>query len=135
MSHFLVQAVVYLAAAVVCVPLARRIGMSSVLGYLAAGIVIGPFVLGFVGQEGADIMHAAEFGVVMMLFLIGLELEPAAFWKMRRTIAAAGTAQLIGTALAVAAVALALRVDWRAAVAIGLALAMSSTAIALQSLK
>ena len=75
-TGFLLQAVIYLSAAVVCVPLAKRIGMGSVLGYLVAGMLIGPFILGLVGQEGKDIMHFAEFGVVMMLFLIGLELEP-----------------------------------------------------------
>ena len=73
---FLLQAIVYLSAAVICVPIAKRLGMGSVLGYIAAGILIGPFVLGFVGSEGEGIMHFAEFGVVIMLFLIGLELEP-----------------------------------------------------------
>ena len=72
--NFLTQALIYLAAAVICVPLAKRLGMGSVLGYLLAGMLIGPFVLGFIGKEGQDIMHFAEFGVVMMLFLIGLEL-------------------------------------------------------------
>ena len=72
-SEFLIQAIVYLTAAIICVPIAKKIGMGSVLGYLTAGILIGPFVLKFVGQEGKDVMHIAEFGVVMMLFLIGLE--------------------------------------------------------------
>ncbi|MFZ2491871.1 MAG: monovalent cation:proton antiporter-2 (CPA2) family protein [Thermoanaerobaculia bacterium] len=130
-----IQALVFLAAAVVCVPLARKAGMSSVLGYLFAGVVIGPFVLGFVGEEGQDIMHFAEFGVVMMLFLVGLELEPEAFWRMRSTIVGVGTSQLIGSAVLFAGIALLLGLDWRAALAIGPALAMSSTAIALQSLK
>ncbi len=75
-NDFLVQAVVYLAAAIICVPLAKKLGMGSVLGYLIAGILIGPFVIGAIGEEGKDIMHFAEFGVVMMLFLVGLELEP-----------------------------------------------------------
>lgn len=135
MSGFFAQAIVYLAAAVICVPIARRAGMSSVLGYLAAGVVIGPFVLGFVGEEGEDIMHFAEFGVVMMLFLVGLELEPEAFWRMRNTILGVGSAQLVVTAAVFAGIALAFGVDWRVAVAVGPALAMSSTAIALQSLK
>ena len=135
MSEFLVQAVVYLGAAVACVPLAKRLGMGSVLGYLTAGIVIGPFVLGFVGEEGEDIMHVAEFGVVMMLFLVGLELEPAKFWRMRRVVLGAGTAQVSLTAVALGLAASMLGLGWQGALAVGGALAMSSTAIALQSLK
>ena len=75
---FFYQAFIYLAAAVVAVPLAKRLGLGSVLGYLLAGVVIGPFGLGLVGDEGQDVMHFAEFGVVMMLFLIGLELRARA---------------------------------------------------------
>jgi CPA2 family monovalent cation:H+ antiporter-2 len=129
------QAVVYLAAGLVCVPLAKRVGMGSVLGYLLAGILIGPFCFGFIGQEGEDIMHFAEFGVVMMLFLIGLELEPAHFWRMRSSILGMGSLQLILTTLAVAGGLLLLGLSWQGAVASGLAIAMSSTAIVLQSLK
>ncbi len=73
-----------------CVPIAKKVGMGSVLGYLTAGIVIGPFLLGFIGEEGKDIMHFAEFGVVMMLFLVGLELEPEAFWRMRHRVLGVG---------------------------------------------
>ena len=94
---FLIQAIVFLTAAVICVPLAKRIGMSSVLGYLIAGILIGPHVLGFIGNEGEDIMHFAEFGVVMMLFLIGLELDPTRFWRMRRLVLGMGISQLLLT--------------------------------------
>ncbi|HZH01790.1 MAG TPA: cation:proton antiporter, partial [Flavisolibacter sp.] len=83
-NSFLFQALVYLAAAVIMVPIAKRLGLGSVLGYLFAGMLIGPSVLGFVGKEGQDIMHFAEFGVVMMLFIIGLELEPALLWRMRK---------------------------------------------------
>lgn len=129
------QAIVYLAAALICVPVAKRLGMGSVLGYLLAGILIGPFVLGFVGREGEDIMHFAEFGVVMMLFLIGLELEPAHFWRMRSQILGLGTLQLVLTTLLLGGGLLLLGLGWRGAVACGLALAMSSTAIVLQSLK
>jgi CPA2 family monovalent cation:H+ antiporter-2 len=129
------QAVVYLAAALICVPLAKRLGMGSVLGYLLAGILIGPFCLGFVGHEGEDIMHFAEFGVVMMLFLIGLELEPANFWKMRSRILGLGSLQLALTTIALTGGLLLLGLGWRGAVAAGLALSMSSTAIVLQSLK
>jgi CPA2 family monovalent cation:H+ antiporter-2 len=135
MSEFLVQAVVYLGAAVLCVPIAKRLGLGSVLGYLLAGIVIGPFVLGFVGEEGEDIMHFAEFGVVMMLFLVGLELEPAAFWRMRRTVLGAGLAQVGLTAAVFALTGSMLGLSWPSAIAVGCALAMSSTAIALQALK
>src|SRR5687767_14502234 len=99
MNNFLLQALVFLGAGVICVPIAKRFGLSSVLGYLIAGIVIGPFVFGFIGTEGQDIMHVAEFGVVVMLFLIGLELEPSAFWAMRRTIIGMGSAQMLITTL------------------------------------
>ena len=74
---------VYLLAAVISVPVAKKLGLSSVLGYLIAGILIGPFVLGVVGQEGEEVMHFAEFGVVLMLFLIGLELEPSLLLRLR----------------------------------------------------
>src|SRR4028119_1547646 len=94
---FLQQAIIYLAAAIFCVPLAKKLGLGSVLGYLAAGILIGPSFLGFIGSEGQDIMHFAEFGVVMMLFLVGLELEPAKFWKIKKMIAGVGSLQVIVT--------------------------------------
>lgn len=129
------QAVIYLSAALICVPLAKRLGLGSVLGYLLAGIVIGPFCFGFIGQEGQDIMHFAEFGVVMMLFLIGLELEPAHFWRMRSRILGLGSLQIGLTTSVITGGLLMLGFTWQAAVASGLALSMSSTAIVLQSLK
>lgn len=129
------QAIVYLAAALLCVPLAKRIGMGSVLGYLLAGVLIGPFCLGFIGQEGEDIMHFAEFGVVMMLFLIGLELEPAHFWRMRGTILGLGSLQIVLTTIAMTLPLSLLGFGWQAALASGVALSMSSTAIVLQTLK
>jgi monovalent cation:H+ antiporter-2, CPA2 family len=132
---FIAQALVYLTAAIICVPLAKRLGMGSVLGYLFAGILIGPFFLGFVGKEGQDIMHFAEFGVVMMLFLIGLELEPSHFWRMRRLVLGMGSVQTGATSLLACAALMMIGFDWRAALASGLAVAMSSTAIVLQSLK
>ena len=87
---FFIQAFVYLTAAVVAVPVAKRFGLGSVLGYLLAGVVIGPFLLGLVGEEGQDVMHFAEFGVVMMLFVIGLELEPSLLWRLRAPILGLG---------------------------------------------
>ncbi|HRH70081.1 MAG TPA: monovalent cation:proton antiporter-2 (CPA2) family protein [Flavobacteriales bacterium] len=136
MSGFLGNAVVYLGAAVLCVPLAKRLGLGSVLGYLIAGMVIGPFALGFVGQEGKDIMHFAEFGVVIMLFLVGLELEPEMLWRMRKQVVGLGAAQVALTAVLLGAFSLLVGFyQWQAGLAAGLALAMSSTAIALQSLK
>ncbi|WP_149243773.1 monovalent cation:proton antiporter-2 (CPA2) family protein [Dyadobacter sp. 32] len=132
---FLSQALVYLAAAVICVPIAKKIGMSSVLGYLISGIIIGPFVLGLIGQEGEGIMHVAEFGVVMMLFLIGLELEPEAFWQMRKAIAGFGFTQLLGTTILMFVLFLLLGQEWAMSLSVALALTMSSTAIVLQTLK
>ncbi len=132
---FLFQALIYLAAAIVCVPIAKRLGMGSVLGYLLAGIVIGPYAFAFIGKEGQDIMHFAEFGVVMMLFLIGLELEPSHFWRMRHRILGMGSVQIMLTTLIIWAGMMLLNFNWKTALAASLALAMSSTAIVLQSLK
>src|ERR1700712_2433912 len=132
MSFF--QAFIYLLAAVISVPLAKRLGLGSVLGYLLAGIVIGPFGLRLVGFEDGDVMHIAEFGVVMMLFVIGLELRPAVLWKMRGPIVGLGGAQVLGTAAAVAVAAIWLGLRWQVAVAVGFVIAMSSTAIVLQLL-
>ncbi len=131
---FFYQALVYLAAAVVAVPLAKKLGLGSVLGYLLAGVVIGPFVFGFVGEEGQDVMHFAEFGVVMMLFLIGLELQPAMIWKMRVSILGLGGMQVAITTLIVTVIAMGFGLPWQTSFAIGLTLALSSTAIVLQTL-
>lgn len=133
-AELLTQATVYLGAALVAVPIASRLGLGSVLGYLGAGLVIGPWGLGFVGEEGEEVQHFAEFGVVMMLFLVGLELQPSRLWRLRGPIFGLGGLQVLGTTAAVAAGALALGRPWQEAVALGLILAMSSTAIALQSL-
>ncbi|MFN8259159.1 MAG: monovalent cation:proton antiporter-2 (CPA2) family protein [Bacteroidales bacterium] len=134
-NAFLIQAVVYLAAAIICVPIAKKLGMGSVLGYLIAGILIGPFVLGSVGEEGKDIMHFAEFGVVMMLFLVGLELEPQKLWKMRKLILGVGFSQVAATIVVFFLLSLIFGMSWQASLAIGMSLAMSSTAIVLQSMK
>ena len=129
------QALLYLAAAVIAVPVAKRLGLGSVLGYLLAGIAIGPFGFGLVGEEGQDVMHFAEFGVVMMLFLVGLELQPRRLWELRVPVLGLGGAQVGVTAVVVFAVALGFGQSWQVALAIGLTLALSSTAIVLQSLK
>jgi monovalent cation:proton antiporter-2 (CPA2) family protein len=129
------QALLYLAAAVIAVPIAKRLGLGSVLGYLLAGIAIGPFGLGLVGEEGQDVMHFAEFGVVMMLFLVGLELQPRRLWELRVPVLGMGGAQVGVTAVVIAAIALGFGLPWQAALAVGLTLALSSTAIVLQSLK
>lgn len=134
-SGFFSQAFVYLLAAVVAVPLAKRLGLGSALGYLLAGVVIGPYVLGFVGAEGQDVMHFAEFGVVLMLFLVGLELEPEVLWRMRVPILGMGGSQVLVTAIAIGGVALAFGLPWQTALAVGLVLSLSSTAIVLQTLK
>ncbi|SHF31877.1 Kef-type potassium/proton antiporter, CPA2 family [Mariniphaga anaerophila] len=133
-QDFFFQALIYLLAAVVSVPLAKKLGLVSVLGYLAAGIIIGPFVLGLVGREATDVMHFAEFGVVLMLFVIGLELEPALLWKMRKSIFGLGGLQVLLTSVVIGAVALAFGFRLNRAVGIGLILALSSTAIVLQTL-
>ncbi len=133
MGGFLFQAFVYLCAAVVAVPLAKRLGLGSVLGYLIAGVVIGP-VIGLVGTETQDLQHFAEFGVVMMLFLVGLELQPRMLWEMRHRLVGLGGLQVALTTAVVAAGALALGVQWSVALAVGLIFSLSSTAIVLQTL-
>lgn len=128
-----VDAFVYLAAAVVSVPLAKRLGLGSVLGYLIAGVLIGPFGLKLVGDQ-TNVMHFAEFGVVLMLFLIGLELRPALLWRMRGPILGLGGAQVLVTGLVLCGLGVALGFDWRVGLLAGLILALSSTAIVIQTL-
>jgi monovalent cation:proton antiporter-2 (CPA2) family protein len=134
LSDFLIGAFVYLTAAVIAAPLATRFGLGSVLGYLIAGIVIGPAVLGLVGSEGQDVMHFAEFGVIVMLFLVGLELQPSKLWELRKPILGLGGLQVAATAAVMGLAAYLLGTGWQTAIAMGLILAMSSTAIVLQSL-
>ncbi|HFQ5430844.1 TPA: monovalent cation:proton antiporter-2 (CPA2) family protein [Vibrio vulnificus] len=132
MTQIFLQAFIYLIAAVIAVPLAKRFGLGSVLGYLIAGVVIGPIV-GLVGEETTTIQHFAEFGVVMMLFLVGLELEPKMLWAMRNRLLGLGGLQVAGTAGIIVAIAVYFGQVWTTALAIGLIFALSSTAIVLQT--
>ena len=132
MTGFLLNAFIYLLAAVIMVPLAKRLGLGSVLGYLIAGVIIGPLT-GLVGQETQTIQHFAEYGVVMMLFLVGLELDPQALWKMRNRLLGLGGLQVGLTTAAVTGLAMALGQVWSVALAIGLIFSLSSTAIVLQT--
>ena len=134
MDGQLATIVVYLAAAAVSAPLAKRIGLGAVLGYLIAGLVIGPFALNLVG-ETEDVRHVAEFGVVMLLFLIGLEVQPALLWSLRTAIFGAGLGQLAATTAVLTGAGMLAGLDVRVALATGLILSMSSTAIVLQLLE
>ena len=133
MENILLQASIYLGAAVLVVPLAVRLGLGSVLGYLAAGILMGP-VLGLAGAETTDLQHVAEFGVVLMLFLIGLELEPKVLWDMRHKLIGMGGAQVGLTTVAVAAILILTGSIWTVALTAGMLASLSSTAIVLQTL-
>jgi monovalent cation:proton antiporter-2 (CPA2) family protein len=134
-GNFFLQALVYLSAAIIMVPIAHKLGLGSVLGYLLAGIGIGPAVLGLVGAEGQALMHFAEFGVVMMLFVIGLELEIQLLWKLKVWLLGLGGLQVVLTTLFFAILGYMFDVAWKPALAIGMILSLSSTAIVLQILK
>jgi len=134
MDSVLFNVFVFLAAACLVVPLASRFKLGSVLGYMLAGVLIGPYGLGLIGDP-EKILHFAEFGVVMMLFVIGLELEPSRLWRMRKSIVGLGGLQVATAALAFAAVGVALGHEWRASLAVGMALSLSSTALVLQMLQ
>ncbi len=127
---FLREALVYLLAAVIAAPLFNRLKLGSILGYLVAGVVIGPYLLNAVG-DAEDAMHFAEFGVVILLFLIGLEVRPGQLWNLRTSIFGLGGSQVLGGGLVLALAAMTLGLDWRPAIAVGLILALSSTAIVL----
>ncbi len=129
-SSWLLPSLIYLGAAVLAVPLARLLGLGSIIGYLGAGIAIGPFGLALV-TDPAAMLEFAEFGVVLMLFLIGLEMEPRRLWSMRKPIFGWGSVQLLGSAALITAAAIAFSVPWQLALVAGLGLAMSSTAIGL----
>src|SRR5262245_34303262 len=135
MDALLFDAFIYLIAAVTVVPLATRLGLGSVLGYLLAGALIGPHVMNLVGEQATHVMHFAEFGVVMMLLLVGLELQPARLWEMRARLFGLGGLQLVSTAAAITGIGTAFGLSIGESLAIGLILAMSSTAIVLQSLQ
>ncbi|MGJ7582541.1 glutathione-regulated potassium-efflux system protein KefC [Variovorax sp. RHLX14] len=128
---WLINSLIYLGAAVLVVPLSRALGLGSIIGYLAAGIAIGPWGLGLVSSP-QDVLHFAEFGVVLMLFLVGLELEPERLWSLRRPIFGWGSAQVLGCAAVLFGVGYLAGAEWRVALVAALGLALSSTAIALQ---
>jgi len=134
MADFLLLAFILLVAGVVSVPIATRFGLGSVLGYLLAGMAISP-LLGVLGVDVIQLQHFAEFGVVMMLFIIGLELEPKRLWQMRKRLIGLGGGQVLLTTLVIGAISLLSGMDWRSALAVGMILALSSTAIVLQTLE
>lgn len=133
MEALLLKLLIFLAAAVIAVPVARKFRLGSVLGYLIAGILIGPFGLSLI-DDIETVMHFTEFGVVMMLFLVGLELKPSLLWQMRMPILGMGGSQVLATFAAIG-LASALFLPWQQAAAAGLILALSSTAIVLQTLR
>ena len=128
---WLTNSLIYLSAAVLVVPLSKALGLGSIIGYLVAGIAIGPWGLGLVSSV-EDVLHFAEFGVVLMLFLVGLELEPKRLWNLRRPIFGWGAAQVLSCAAVLFAVGCAVGAEWRVSLVAALGLALSSTAIALQ---
>lgn len=132
-ASFLIQAAIYLSAAIVLVPIFKRLGLGSVLGYLIAGILIGPYALQLI-DDPEHVLHFAEFGVVLMLFLVGLELESQKVWELRKTLFGLGGLQVTFTLLLVAVVAHLLNFSWPVAIVIGMGVAMSSTAIGLTAL-
>lgn len=132
-SPFIQYAVVLLLAAVIAVPLAKRTRLGAVLGYLAAGALIGPSALNLIGNA-EQIAHISELGVILMLFVIGLELSPQRLWVMRRQVFGVGSIQVLVSALAIGAVCAAFGLGWKVALLVGLGLALSSTAIGLQIL-
>lgn len=126
---------IFLGVAIIMVPLARKLGLSSVIGYILGGIIIGPYVLKLTGKDAKDIMHASEFGVIMLLFLVGLELEPRKFWEMRKKIVGLGLTQMVLTISILFLIFI--WAGWKTdkAIAIAMCFALSSTAIVLQTLQ
>jgi monovalent cation:proton antiporter-2 (CPA2) family protein len=134
-SSLAMNTLIFLGVAIIMVPLARKFGLSSVIGYIAGGIIIGPYVLKLTGKDVNGIMHASEFGVIMLLFLVGLELEPRKFWEMRKKIVGLGLTQMLLTISLLFLIFI--WAGWRIdkAVAIAMCFALSSTAIVLQTLQ
>lgn len=133
-ADFLLAGVLFLFAAVVAVPIAARLGIGAVLGYLLAGIAIGPWGLGFISDVD-EILHFSELGVVFLMFIIGLELNPAKLWQLRRSIFGIGAGQVVFSALILGGLLILAQFSWQAAIIGGLGLAMSSTAMALQLMR
>ena len=133
MSGFLVLAAILLAAAVIAVPFSKRLGLGTVLGYLFAGIVVGQ-VSGLLGAQASNLVGVAEFGVVMLLFVIGLEMDPETLWDLRHKLIGLGGLQIVLTTVLIAAAASVLGLPWATGIAIGMALALSSTAMVIQTL-
>lgn len=133
-SNFLLEAAIYLSAAVLAVPLFKRLGLGSVLGYLLAGMLIGPYALKLIADP-EQVLNFAEFGVVLLLFLIGLELEPEKVWELRKPLLGLGGLQVAGTIALTVVMALTIGLSWSVALVAGIGLAMSSTAIGLASLE
>lgn len=133
-GHVLLNIFIFLASACIMVPIASRFKLGSVLGYLLVGILIGPFGLKLIGNT-QQIMDFGEFGVIMMLFLIGLELEPAMLWRLRKLIVGLGGAQVLFTTSVLMAIGLMIGFDWRPTLTVSMALSLSSTALVLQMLQ
>lgn len=132
-SHSMIQALIYLGSAAIIVPIAVRLGLGSVLGYLIAGCIIGPWGLRLV-TDAETILHFAEIGVVLMLFVIGLELDPRRLWTLRASVFGGGALQMVACGLLLGLFCMFLGLRWQVAVLIGLTLALSSTAIAMQAM-
>ena len=125
------EVIVFLSAAVISVPVFKRLGLGSILGYLAAGLIIGPYALKLI-DDPEDVLHFAEFGVVFFLFLVGLELKPMRLWALRTPIFGYGSLQFFVTATLLTAIIYLLGIELKMATVIGVSLALSSTAFALQ---
>ncbi|HTE13709.1 MAG TPA: cation:proton antiporter, partial [Burkholderiales bacterium] len=129
----LAQIAIFLLAAIIAVPLSRKLGLGAVLGYLCAGMIIGPWGMKLIDNV-ETMLHISEFGVILLLFIIGLELQPSRLWVLRKQVFGLGSAQVLATALALGGIALFMGWTWQAALVAGIGLALSSTAFVLQTL-